>query len=245
MMEECRYEEQKKMMIWIGSSTVVAMLLAGCTHEIQDQNTTASFHGDEINIVFSGTASGNTPNGNGSFTSETDDGEKWKGSGTFEDGTLTSGSIEDYPMTLTVGEVDYTGTYSGEIADSAITGEGKYKGTSDDDDMISFDGTWKDGVPDAGSIKNLAYTITAGETDETGIYNGNQMVQGILLMIRQDFPTMANGLPVKCPEVEALKICLIHLPLQRQHTMVFIMETRSTENLTEKVYSHMTKKMPQ
>lgn len=112
--------------------------------------------------------------GEGEFRVSIDEGE-WVYTGTFEAGKIVNGRIEDYPCTILFDANEYLGTYTGEILDGFIEGNGVFVVSLEEDVVFSYDGKWmKGGLPAyEGYFENYPCIFSYQDLDIMGYYTGD------------------------------------------------------------------------
>jgi hypothetical protein len=152
----------------------MVMILTGCTKDVENQDATITLQDEDISVVYTGTTEDSVPNGEGSFTVTTSDGATWSGKGTFTEGTFDSGSVKDYFCSVTIGDTEFSGKYSGDVAKGALTGNGEFTCTDDENGNLTYNGEWGNGsLSGQGKVENLPITLNITKTDYDGIYSGD------------------------------------------------------------------------
>lgn len=147
-------------------------LFAGCSSSVQNKNMAVQMNGEDVEIVYTGGTSKQKPNGEGEFTAVTDN-QSWNGSGTFEDGILSAGTVSSYPLSLENLNGDCEGLYSGDITGGQVTGNGKFE-SNDRDWNLVYEGEWQDGKPGGtGKVTNLPIAVDITKTEYKGLYTGD------------------------------------------------------------------------
>ncbi|MBO4887664.1 MAG: hypothetical protein J5589_05065 [Firmicutes bacterium] len=119
--------------------------------------------GTELSGAYSGAVTGGVLTGSGTFTA---DAVKYTGS--FEAGTVKDGSIESFPLKVTVYGTEISGTYQGPVAAGALTGDASF--TSD---SLSYTGTFSSGAMTGdGTFSSISASITFQDHSFSGTYAG-------------------------------------------------------------------------
>lgn len=125
--------------------------------------------------LYTGESSGLQPEGKGLFTSES---TELIYDGGFAGGKPDgSGIATNLTVTMKLEDTDYTGLYSGAVADFQPTGTGSFSHTGDGDSHIRYEGGF-DGLAFSGegTLDSSEYVVhfpeSAGGVDRKGVYTG-------------------------------------------------------------------------
>ena len=159
--------------------------MTACTSNVKNQEMSINVNSTTVNGDYTGPTENKKADGNGEFVSS----DSAVISGSFSDGEIINGTVKDYPYTLAFEENNYTGTYSGDIKNSKLNGEGKFisdgasfDGKFEDGEItsgvlkigdIEYNGTFKNDTLEEGSVKNLPLTYNYNDTDFDGTYTGD------------------------------------------------------------------------
>ncbi len=132
-------------------STVVFF---GCTKDVSDYSLNLSIDNGFTIVTYTGILKGKKPEGKGTATISSVSGE-FEYVGEFAEGLPTLGKVTDMHATVSARDVDYTGTYSGEVNGLVLSGNGEF--ISDDKQILSvkYNGSFSEGLPYAGNLTLL------------------------------------------------------------------------------------------
>ncbi len=164
----------KKALIFICSLAVILMQLVGCSTEKGVDCALCSIYileDKSVSGLFSGTLNKELPSGEGTIVSLD---KSWTYTGSFAEETaeIKDGILKgEYPITLIVGDDEYSGTYSGDVKDNTITGKGKFSSL---DDSFTYAGEWIGGkLAGSGTVNGLKYSISVKDREINGFYSGD------------------------------------------------------------------------
>ncbi len=146
---------------------LMSLTFVGCQRNVTDKTVTVSINNNPETVVYTGLLNGKIAEGNATCTSV--DG-LWSYQGTFLNGAVQNGKLNNYPMTIQYQDLDITGIYTGDLTDGKLNGKGKFVSEESD---FSFDGSWKDGTIDNGQLEYGNYMVDLGYANRYGKYTGN------------------------------------------------------------------------
>ena len=133
------------------------------SQSVKNEPMSMTINGAAYEGTFTGILQGGLPEGNGSFSSG-----EFVFKGNFAEGKITDGNLTDFPLTITVGETEMSGTYNGEVQDGMVTGKGSF-----DADPFTYRGAFTAGVPTGeGQVTALPMSQKLAGQTYSGFYKG-------------------------------------------------------------------------
>lgn len=165
--------------------TAVLMLaavlgMAGCTpaeeapaqpvpREVQELEAAVTIGGGDYTGLYTGWVLSDTPEGQGTFTTE----EGLVFTGFFSGGIAGDGEAENLPVTVTCSGVRYTGVYTGPVTAGLPEGEGDFTGVSALGLALAYTGGWDGGVPAGDGLLTAEHlTVPWNGRSRPGAYDG-------------------------------------------------------------------------
>lgn len=177
-------------------SICLALTLCACMKDPAARTMEEKKEATVLGNVYTGTYSGEVsmpeekPDGEGTFTF----GDKGMAQGIFKDGVFMNGEATDIELSITYGDTVYEGVYNGGVDGGVMSGE-KGDFTSRKDELYCFyQGSFAEGMPDAGDLVASFYPLEVQGNVEYGVYNGKTSKglpggEGAFLVTREDGST--------------------------------------------------------
>lgn len=263
----------KKVFVLLVSIVFVA-LLVGCRSKVTDKQITLNMFGSTRNGTYTGEVEKDVPDGKGKFTTKNSAGKTWYYDGEFKNGVFEGKGIQEWPAD----KLKYEGTYKNdwlvsgkEYKDNTLVyegafgfegtytfrdGQGKAYNMANGKSYVSFDGTWKHGLPVVGKEfdptgkqiyegkyvnghrgigtvglnQDASYADWVYKVTSVDVQNviGNNQAKGIYVILHTDFTNNNNA-----PRMVGQDVWLID-----SHAREYRLDTEATLALKQK-YTYM------
>ncbi|MDE7016758.1 MAG: hypothetical protein K2P65_04150 [Lachnospiraceae bacterium] len=149
--------------------------LVGCTKNVENQTVTISLAEEQISGSFTGVLEDKRPMGEGRFVVSSEN-EEWSYEGGFDSGKVAgNGTLNNAPCEIMWQETAYQGTYSGTVMDGIPNGQGKFTGSTEEQNWY-YDGDFINGmISGNGKFDNVPFEAELMDATYHGVYTGTSL----------------------------------------------------------------------